>query len=201
MDNTIQQAPVPQKQSSNMFSDKNGIIMILILLLIFSFLGINLLNIFGDFIQRLVTVFAPFISRVLSTFGYTTGTVISKTADVVGDASKTGIDLAEGAAHSLGDLFIKVSNNDGKDLDKIINTSPVKLNEPKPDKPENPIQKPISSGKTNWCLVGEYESRRGCIKINEHDKCLSGQVFPNQKMCLNPTFTSNMPLSLKPVRE
>jgi hypothetical protein len=45
MDNTIQQAPVPQKQSSNMFSDKNGIIMILILLLIFSFLGINLLNI------------------------------------------------------------------------------------------------------------------------------------------------------------
>jgi len=202
MDNTIQQSPVPQKQSSGMFSDKNGIIMILIVLLIFSFLGINLLNILGDFIERLVTVFAPFISRVLSTFGYTTGTVISKTADVVGDASKTGIDLAEGAAHSLGDLFIKVSKGgDGKDLDTTINTSPVKIEEPKPDAPENPIQKPITSGKTQWCLVGEYEGRRGCIDINEHDKCLSGQVFPTQKLCLNPTFTSNMPLSLKPVRE
>jgi hypothetical protein len=201
MDNTIQQAPLPQKQSSGMFSDKNGIIIILIFLLIFSFLGINLISILGDFIERIVKVFAPFISRVLSTFGYTTGTVIGKTADVVGDASKTGIDLAEGAAHSLGDLFIKISNSDGKDLDSVINTSPVKVDEPKPDKPENPIQKPITSGKTQWCLVGEYEGRRGCIDINEHDKCLSGQVFPSQKMCLNPTFTSNMPLSLKPIRE
>jgi hypothetical protein len=204
MDNTFQQAPPPSQNASNTFSDKNGIIMILILLLIFSFLGINLLNIFGDFIQRLVTVFAPFVSRVLMTFGYTTGTVIDKTADTVADVSKTGIDIAEGAAHSLGDLFIKASKGGEPsiDIDKTIN-QPDKKNEsePTPDATTNPIQKPITSGKSQWCLVGEYEGRRGCIEVSEQDKCLSGQVFPTQKMCLNPTYTNNMQPSLKPIPE
>jgi len=201
MDNTFQEA-APQKTSSGMFSDKNGIIMILVIILIFSFLGINLLTIFGDFVQRLVTVFAPFVSRVLSTFGYTTGTVIDKTTDVVTDVSKKGIDIAGGAVHSVGDLFIKASEGGNPtDLDTTINDSNKKSEEAKPDTTTNPIQNPIATSKTQWCLVGEYEARRGCIEINESDKCLSGQVFPTQKLCLNPTFTNNMQHSLKPIRE
>lgn len=202
MDNTLESAPVTQKSSSSMFSDKNGIIMILLIILIFSFLGINLLNLFGDFVQRIVTVFAPFVSRILVTFGYTTGTVIDKTTDVVTDVSKKGIDIAGGAAHSIGDLFIRASEG-GKptDLDTTINDSNKQSDEPKPDKPENPIQKPIASGKKQWCLVGEYEGRRGCIEVSEQDKCLSGQVFPTQKLCLNPTYTNNMHPSLKPIPE
>jgi hypothetical protein len=53
----------------------------------------------------------------------------------------------------------------------------------------NPIKNPITAGKQGWCLVGEYQGKRGCIEVSEHDRCLSGQVFPNQKMCLNPTLT------------
>jgi len=204
MDNTNQPAPITN--SSNTFSDKNGLIMILLLLLLLSFLGINILNISGDFIQRVNVVFAPVVSRILMTFGYTTGTVIDKTADVVTDVSKTGIDIAGGAAHSLGDLFIKASSgkpSDPIDLEKTINEPEKKpeKEEPKPDATTNPIQKPITSAKTQWCLVGEYEGRRGCIEVTDQDKCLSGQVFPTQKMCLNPTYTNNMHPSLKPVRE
>uniref|UniRef100_A0A6C0JJ22 Uncharacterized protein n=1 Tax=viral metagenome TaxID=1070528 RepID=A0A6C0JJ22_9ZZZZ len=206
MDNTNTNQPVTSNNTSNMFSDKNGLILILLLLLLFSFLGINLLNIGGDFIQRVNVVFAPFVSRILMTFGYTTGTVIDKTADVVTDVSKTGIDIAGGAAHSLGDLFIKASSGNPSgpiDLEKTINEAVKKtvIDEPKPDTTTNPIQKPISSAKTQWCLVGEYEGRRGCIEVTDQDKCLSGQVFPTQKMCLNPTYTNNMQPSLKPVRE
>lgn len=204
MDNANQPAPITN--SSNTFSDKNGLIMILLLLLLLSFLGINILNISGDFIQRVNVVFAPVVSRILMTFGYTTGTVIDKTADVVTDVSKTGIDIAGGAAHSLGDLFIKASSgnpSDPIDLEKTINEPENKpeKEEPKPDDTTNPIQKPIASAKTQWCLVGEYEGRRGCIEVTDQDKCLSGQVFPTQKMCLNPTYTNNMHASLKPVRE
>jgi len=203
MDNTNQ--PAPTNNSSSTFSDKNGLILILLLLLLFSFLGINILNIGGDFIQRVNVVFAPFVSRILMTFGYTTGTVIDKTADVVTDVGKTGIDIAGGAAHSLGDLFIKASSGTPGpiDLEKTINEAEkkIELEEPKPDKTTNPIQKPITSAKTQWCLVGEYEGRRGCIEITDQDKCLSGQVFPTQKMCLNPTYTNNMQPSLKPIRE
>ena len=63
---------------------------------------------------------------------------------------------------------------------------------PMPSASENPIQKPISANKTNWCLIGEYQQKRGCIEIKDHDKCMSGQVFPTQKMCLNPNLTSNV---------
>jgi len=191
-----------------MFSNKNTVIMLLIFLLILSFLGINLLNISGDIIQRISNIFGPVFVNFLSLFGYTTGTVINKTADVVADASKTGIDIAEGTAQSVGGLFLKASQNLSNqpsletpqpELKQQPQPKPESKPEPEPDTTKNPIQNPISSIKARWCLVGEYEGRRGCIAINEHDKCLSGQVFPTQQMCLNPTYTSNMP-SLKPMK-
>ena len=68
-------------------------------------------------------------------------------------------------------------------------TTPPKTPEPTPDNSTNPIQKPISSDKSNWCLVGEFQNKRGCVAVTESDKCLSGQIFPHQAMCLNPTLT------------
>jgi hypothetical protein len=213
MDNTLnQEEPKPISNSSNnndMFSNKNTIIMLLIFLLVLSFLGINLLNVSGDIMQRISNIFGPVVINFLSLFGYTTGTVINKTADIVGDASKTGIDIAEGTAQSVGGLFLKASQNLSNKQEQQPQPQPEFKKpeqpepkpEPKPDTTKNPIQKPISSIKARWCLVGEYEGRRGCIAINDHDKCLSGQVFPTQQMCLNPTYTPNMPMSLKPVKE
>lgn len=209
MDNaSTENIPKPGTDTS-MFSNKNTVITILVFLLIFSFLGINILMIFGDFIQRIAQIVGPFLTKVLATFGYTTGTVIDKTTDVVTDASKIGIDIAGGAAKNIGDLLIRAS--EGKqvdttpDLDKTVNEPSIKPEEkheePEPDTTTNPIQNPISSIKSRWCLVGEYESRRGCIEITDSDKCLSGQVFPTQQMCLNPTFTNNMEPSLKPIPE
>lgn len=207
MDNRIENT-LPKSISSNSndtFSNKNTIIILLVFLLILSFLGINLLNIFGDFIQRISNIFGPVFVNFLSLFGYTTGTVINKTADLVGDAGKTGIDIAEGTAQSVGGLFLKasqsLSNQPQPEPQPELKKEEKKESkpEPQPDTSKNPIQKPISSIKARWCLVGEYEGRRGCIEITEHDKCLSGQVFPTQQMCLNPTYTSNMP-SLKPMK-
>jgi hypothetical protein len=208
MENTLNQGEIkPTMNNTNdMFSNKNTIIMLLIFLLILSFLGINLLNISGDIVQRISNIFGPVFVNFLSLFGYTTGTVINKTADVVADASKTGIDIAEGTAQSVGGLFLKASQNlsnqpseEKPQPQQQPELKKEKKPDPQPDTTKNPIQKPISSIKARWCLVGEYEGRRGCIAINEHDKCLSGQVFPTQQMCLNPTYTSNMP-SLKPMK-
>ena len=61
------------------------------------------------------------------------------------------------------------------------------MNQPVPDASVDPIQKPITAGKVNWCLVGEYQGKRGCIEVDDDSKCMSGQVFPSQNMCLNPT--------------
>ena len=79
-----------------------------------------------------------------------------------------------------------------QELDKSLNNNKVDVSNLNEDVSENPIQKPITSNKTKWCLVGEYEGTRGCVEIAEGDKCMSNQVFPSQKMCLNPTMTNNM---------
>jgi hypothetical protein len=188
--------PTFSESSSTMFSNNNIIIILLVVLLIFSFLGINILTILGNIFQNFVQIFGPMVSQILSIFGYTTGTVLNKTADVVSDTAKAGIDIAEGSIQSVGNILRDASNPNVNDktkysLDNALNTGKVSSGEPNADSSENPIQRPISSGKQTWCLVGEYQGKRGCIEVNEHDRCLSGQVFPSQKMCLNPTLTQN----------
>lgn len=187
--------------TSDIFNNKNFIIILLLILLILSFLGINILAIFGNFIQTIVNIFGPLVTQILSVFGYTAGTLIDKSAEVVTNTAKTGIDIAGDTVGSIGDL-IKDASRPGVDdkakqqLDQSINLSKISekptTKQPEADSSTNPIQKPITSNKAGWCLVGEYEGRRGCIQVGQEDKCLSGQVYPNQKMCLNPTLTQNV---------
>ena len=186
--------------TSSIFNNKNYIIILLLILLILSFLGINILAMFGNFIQTIVNIFGPLVTQILSVFGYTAGTLIDKSAEVVTNTAKTGIDIAGETVGSIGDLM-KDASRPGVDdkakqqLDNSINlpkhTEKPTNKQPEADSSTNPIQKPISSNKAGWCLVVEYEGRRGCIQVGQEDKCLSGQVYPNQKMCLNPTLTQN----------
>lgn len=181
--------------NSSMFS-KNNIIIILVVILSFSFLGINILTIFGNLVRSLINIFGPLITQILSIFGYTAGTVINKSVDIVGDTAKTGIDITGGAVQSIGNILKGVSApavdiNAKNQLDQTLNLSSLQVKNAQPDSTVSPIQNPIPSGKNGWCLVGEYLGRRGCISVTEQDKCLSGQVYPNQALCLNPNLSQN----------
>ena len=117
---TNQDKPFVSKNTSNEFyalfswvwNSKNAAIIILVVLLVLSFLGVNILLIIGSFFQWLIGIIGPFISTVLSYIGYATGSVINKTADVVSDTAKTGIDIADGTVHSVGNLLRNGSNAD-----------------------------------------------------------------------------------------
>lgn len=189
-----------QPSEESLFSNKNVIIMILLILLILSILGTTIFIFIGNSLKNIADIVFNLFIKLLSFFGYTTGSAINKTADVVGDTAKVGIDIAQGTVFDIGNIIKdasqgQIDNNVKTNLDNALNITPIPLNPPKTPEPtssESPIQKPISASKTSWCLVGEYEQKRGCIEIKEHDKCLSGQVFPTQKMCLNPTMTPNV---------
>lgn len=186
----------------NLFSGKNLVIFILTALLIFSFLGINLLVILGNLLQTIINIFSPLITQILSVFGYTAGTILDKTEDVATTVAKAGIDIAGGTVQSVADLLKKGSIDNVNpqainELDRSLNSKTSRqpnynYNEPRPDRSEHHIQKPITSEKNVWCLVGEYEGKRGCVEVDDATKCLSGQVFPNEQMCLNPTKTVYM---------
>ena len=186
---------------TGLFSGKNLLIILLTGLLILSFLGINLLMILGNWVQVVINIFGPLITQIFSVFGYTTGTVLDKTEDVATTVAKAGIDIAGGTVQSVADLLKKASieNVDPKSrsqLDQSLSSpgslkSPsFKLNEPKADDSNGTIQKPITAEKSQWCLVGEYQGKRGCVEVNDTSKCMSGQTFPSEQLCLNPTKTA-----------
>jgi hypothetical protein len=170
--------------SMPLFDWKSILILILLVLVIFSYYGINLLSLLGDALQTWVSKISPIFTSFFDLLGDSTGSAINKTAELTSDAAKVGIDIAEGSIQDIGNLLIG---------DKSIGKSHSKKQDPEPDASENSIQKSLSSAKTKWCLVGEYQNKRGCIDISESDKCLSGEVFPNEKMCLNPTMTPTQP--------
>jgi hypothetical protein len=203
------------ENNQSQFISKNKIIIILGVLLILSFLGINIFDVVSNIIKAIISILGPIVGQLLAVFGYTSGTLINKGADVVSDTAKVGIDIAEGTIQNIGNILISASSgnvptnfgnvptNFGNVPTNLAQINPldIKLNQdkqiskpkqPTEDTTENPIQNPISASKSGWCLIGEYENRRGCIEVGEQDKCLSGQIFPNQKMCLNPTMTANI---------
>ena len=179
-----------QLQQRTIFDFKTIVIIVLIILIILLGLGINVFNIFGDILQSIMNVITPFISKFLSSIGYSTGEAINVSAEFASDSIINGIELAEGAVKNVGDILIDASSNQGNSTTSLnsIEQEQRHLDEAVADSPENTIQKSITSSKQSWCLVGEYQNKRGCIPISESDKCLSGNVFPNQQMCLNPTF-------------
>ena len=158
--------------NSSILDIKTIIILILLAFLFLAYLGINFFSMFGGAVDSILKFFTPLINVFFGNLFKASGSVINKSADVVGDTAKTGIDIAEGAIQNIGNLLIKSSANAPSD--------------PNPDRSDNKIQNTVGSSKTKWCLVGEYENKRGCIDISDSDKCLSGQVFPTEQMCLNP---------------
>lgn len=184
--------PTPTTQSSLDFSNKNTIIIVLLVLLILSFLGINLLLSSGQAVKWLADTFGPSVLKVVAMLGYSTGELINDTADVAADISKTGIDVAEGTAQSIGNLLKNaskggMSESDRRDLERALTSPKCPQNSQQnvsPASTTDSTQKPISSKKQNWCLVGEFGGKRGCAPVSSSDRCMSGQIFPSQELCL-----------------
>ena len=44
------------------------------------------------------------------------------------------------------------------------------------------------AGKAGYCYIGEDRGFRSCVKVEAGDKCMSGQVFSRQEICVDPTL-------------
>lgn len=111
--NTMKQMANVMKKPSQLFSTKNVIIFVLVLLLILSFLGINILVYVGRLLELLVNIIRPLFDNILSFLFYYIGLAINVSADVTADVARTGIDIAEGTAHSVGNLLQNEDNVEG----------------------------------------------------------------------------------------
>ena len=117
------------------FISRNTLVIIILVFVVFSLLGINLFYVSGNIFQNVTSVFGPAIGDFLSLLGYSTGTIINKSSEVVADTGHLGIDIADGTAHDIGNLFKDSANmvDFDKNLDNSINKKKyVETKDPEP---------------------------------------------------------------------
>ena len=190
---------------------QNSAIIILVVLLFFSFLGINLLTVLGNALQGVGNTLLPLIERVLNILGFSLGSLLNFTGDFVEDVGTKTLDLANDGIHGVTGVFMNDPNykrdvsTTGTNnltpspplapvqnpvLDQAIQQGPssgANGGTVSPSTSASPVQTSIpASSKAQWCLVGEYNERRGCVAIDQNTRCMSGQVFPTQNACMNP---------------
>ena len=70
-------------------------------------------------------------------------------------------------------------------LEKALSNAAQTANQVSPDDSRSSIQ---TTGKSGWCFIGEEHGLRTCSEIGANDACMSGDVFPNQAICMNPNL-------------
>ena len=66
--------------------------------------------------------------------------------------------------------------------------SGILTSEPKPDNASSSTQSSKIANKAGYCYIGEDRGFRSCIKIKDGDKCMSGNIFPTEAICINPNL-------------
>lgn len=59
--------------------------------------------------------------------------------------------------------------------------------EPMPDDSMSSTQR-HGPNKAGYCYIGEDRGFRSCIYVKEGDTCMSGEIFPSQAICVNPSL-------------
>lgn len=59
---------------------------------------------------------------------------------------------------------------------------------PEPDNSSSSTQSSKIANKAGYCYIGEDRGFRSCIKIDEGDNCMSGNIFPSEALCINPNL-------------
>ena len=70
-------------------------------------------------------------------------------------------------------------------LEKALENASQLENQVEPDSSRSSIQ---TTGKAGWCFIGQDQGFRTCSEIGVNDGCMSGDVFPSQEICMNPSL-------------
>lgn len=186
--------------NSIMSNTKSNYIRIGLIIVILLFLGINIFSYLGDFSQKIKDVSSPLFGNILKTFGLivtdTTKDVIELTAsgsklgiDVVSGSTESGIDVIQGQLDNVdnNDKYSSSNKNVLSDsLTSALSDAEYK-SDPLPDDATSSTQR-NSNSKSGYCYIGEDRGFRSCISVTEGDHCMSGNIFPTNEICINPSL-------------
>lgn len=188
----------------------------MLIIIILAFLGINLLSYFDSFVRKVVKLIRPLLAVFGYTIGETAkeSVKIAKKGskdviDVAADTVTGGINVLEkglmgkngkGGAYDKGRINGKGGiNGKGIEYGKGAVPNPFKKYEnknkpkrdtlfPEPDEAGSRTQASKANSKAGYCYIGEDRGFRSCIQVSDSDTCMSGDIFPTQEICINPTL-------------
>jgi hypothetical protein len=179
----------------------------LIIILILAFLGFNVFLYLAKGTQEIADFVAPIMLKL---FG-TTLAITGETVDVAAEGAKA---VVSGTATTVnaGLTAVNAGLTAVQDITPNISTSSIKSQpiqtQQTTTQPDSRLNKVLnnsheqdkdfqaleasssvhSAGKSGWCFVGEDRGFRSCALVNEDDKCMSGDIFPSQELCINPNL-------------
>jgi len=175
------------------------VLRIFAIVLILSFLGINFFGYLGKVTETIRDLLKP----ILGFLGYGAAETTKSIVNVAAVGTKGAVDIASGTVVGGVNLLEKGLSKKGATMNKIDNHSKVdmklldkavqKQNQPKSEDPEpdeagSRTQSSKTKMKSGFCYIGEDRGFRRCIAVGEGDKCLSGDIFPTDEICVNPNL-------------
>lgn len=172
------------------------IIRYVLIIAILIFLGLNLFAYLGKKNGG--------VTNILGTIGKDIGDTLKQTVDTSAKGTKGIVDIGAKAVDSGVNLLEKgIDSKNGKKkrnkiddkrkgtglaLEDAVSKSKTKSSEPVPDEAGSRTQSNKAVGKSGYCYIGEDRGFRSCIKVNESDMCMSGDIFPTRAICINPNL-------------
>ena len=179
----------------------------IIVILILAFLGFNIFVYLAKGTQDLTNFFGPFLQKIFGTVTSVAGetidvsaegakAVVSGTANVVNSGLTTVQNITPNQSttsiksQSVQNTIHQPDNLANASLNKAINSSKNKTSgdEYEANEASSSLYAGSSTGKSGWCYIGEDRGFRSCAKVGINDKCMSGDIFPSQELCINPTL-------------
>ena len=150
---------------------------IILLILILSFIGINIFVYLAYGTELIKNVSKPMVETV---------------SDILLSLGIITTDLTLSGAKSLtktGDNVIKTTSGTATagitgTIDQIKKTLDNKKN--KDDSEEEYDSDTSSIDTKNYCYVGKHKNKRYCTKIDNRNKCMSGDIYSTMDKCINP---------------
>lgn len=188
--------PLINDQSESFFS-KIPWYFWLVVVLILAFLGFNLFLHFTKGSDDISNFFEPIIEKAANFFGIS----IAKKEEQEENENEnekvsTSVEVSQGQ-----NIENTIPPQDSAQKTALYNA----LNKSSPEKkqkvssvPKNSdyaaddsyssIQQSKSANKAGWCYIGEDRGFRSCINVSENDTCMSGNIFPSEEICINPSL-------------
>ena len=138
-----------------------------VIILILAFLGINIFSFLAKgtsvaayLTQALANIIAWFTSKTVTT----ASTIATNTVSTASAVANTTVDSAVETAKQIEHVTEPVQKKNEDDAATA------------------------TASKVGWCYIGEDRGYRSCAQVGASDKCMSGEIFPSQEICVNPTL-------------